>query len=49
VSKIYNNITEGFHGHHQIQGLGAGFVPKTLNTEICDEVIAVSSKDAFKK
>ncbi|MDR2818472.1 MAG: cysteine synthase A [Endomicrobium sp.] len=42
-------LSKGFSGHHQIQGLGAGFVPKTLNTKIYDEVIVVSSKDAFNK
>jgi cysteine synthase A len=42
-------LSKGFAGYHQIQGLGAGFVPKTLNTKIYDEVIAVSSEDAFNK
>jgi cysteine synthase A len=42
-------LSKGFPGPHQIQGLGAGFVPKTLNTKIYDEIIAVSSKDAFNK
>ena len=35
-------------GAHKIQGIGAGFVPKVLNTEIYDEIIAVSNDDAFK-
>ncbi len=34
-------------GAHKIQGIGAGFVPKVLNTEIYDEIIAVSNDDAF--
>lgn len=34
-------------GPHKIQGIGAGFVPKILNTDIYDEVIAVSDEDAF--
>lgn len=33
---------------HKIQGIGAGFVPEVLNTEIYDEIIAVSDDDAFK-
>ncbi len=40
-------LTRGVAGSHKIQGLGAGFVPDTLNTDIYDEVIAVSSEDAF--
>ena len=32
---------------HKIQGIGAGFVPKVLNTEVYDEIIAVSNEDAF--
>lgn len=35
-------------GPHKIQGIGAGFVPKILNTNIYDEVIPVSNEDAFK-
>lgn len=34
-------------GAHKIQGIGAGFIPKVLNTEIYDEIIAVSDGDAF--
>lgn len=40
-------LTKGTAGPHKIQGIGAGFVPKTLNTEIYDEVIAVENEDAF--
>lgn len=34
-------------GSHKLQGIGAGFVPKVLDTEIFDEIIAVSAEDAF--
>ena len=34
-------------GPHKIQGIGAGFVPETLNTEVYDEVIKVTNEDAF--
>lgn len=40
-------LTKGYGGPHKIQGIGAGFVPDTLNTEICDEIIAVENEDAF--
>jgi cysteine synthase A len=40
-------LTEGRSGSHKIQGIGAGFVPDTLNTEIYDEVITVSNDNAF--
>lgn len=40
-------LSKGIAGQHQIQGIGAGFVPDILNTEICDEIIAVESEDAF--
>ena len=35
-------------GPHKIQGIGAGFVPETLNTEIYDEIIRVENEDAFE-
>ena len=35
-------------GPHKIQGIGAGFVPETLNTEVYDELIRVENEDAFK-
>ena len=40
-------LSKGTAGPHKIQGIGAGFVPDTLNTEIYDEVIAISNEDAF--
>jgi len=40
-------LSEGKAGPHKIQGIGAGFVPETLNTEIYDEIIAVDNDDAF--
>ncbi len=40
-------LSKGHSGPHQIQGLGAGFVPKTLNTDIYDEVIPVENEAAF--
>lgn len=40
-------LSEGRAGAHGIQGIGAGFVPKTLNTEIYDEIIKVQNEDAF--
>lgn len=41
-------LSQGKAGKHAIQGIGAGFVPDTLDTKIYDEVITVSDKDAFK-
>ncbi|MCC8074078.1 MAG: cysteine synthase A [Clostridiales bacterium] len=40
-------LSKGTAGAHKIQGIGAGFVPDTLNTEIYDEIIAVENDDAF--
>ena len=40
-------LSEGKAGSHGIQGIGAGFVPETLNTKIYDEVIRVQNEDAF--
>lgn len=41
-------LSEGHGGPHKIQGIGAGFVPDTLDTNIYDEVITVENDDAFK-
>jgi cysteine synthase len=40
-------LSEGRAGAHKIQGIGAGFVPDTLNTKIYDEIITVANEDAF--
>lgn len=40
-------LSTGKPGAHKIQGIGAGFVPETLNTKIYDEVIAIENEDAF--
>lgn len=40
-------LSEGRPGPHKIQGIGAGFVPEILNTDIYDEVITVKNEDAF--
>lgn len=40
-------LSEGKAGAHKIQGIGAGFVPDTLNTKVYDEVIAIENEDAF--
>lgn len=41
-------LSEGHAGAHKIQGIGAGFVPETLNTDIYDGIITVSNEDAFE-
>ena len=41
-------LSQGTPGPHKIQGIGAGFVPETLNTEIYDEIITVENEDAFE-
>ncbi len=41
-------LSKGEAGAHKIQGIGAGFVPKVLNTALYDEVIAVANEDAFE-
>lgn len=40
-------LSEGKAGPHKIQGIGAGFVPDVLNTEIYDEIIRIKNEDAF--
>lgn len=40
-------LSKGTAGPHKIQGIGAGFVPDTLNTDIYDEIITVENEDAF--
>ncbi len=40
-------LSEGKGGPHKIQGIGAGFVPDTLNTKIYDEIITIENDDAF--
>ena len=42
-------LSGGQAGPHKIQGIGAGFVPKVLNTEIYDEIITIENDDAFKE
>lgn len=41
-------LSEGRAGAHKIQGIGAGFVPDVLNTEIYDDIIPVANEDAFE-
>lgn len=41
-------LSQGKAGPHKIQGIGAGFVPDTLNTKIYDEIIPVTNEDAFE-
>ena len=41
-------LSEGVSGPHKIQGIGAGFVPETLNTKIYDEIIPVENEAAFE-
>ena len=40
-------LSQGHAGPHKIQGIGAGFVPDTLNREVIDEVLTATSEDAF--
>lgn len=42
-------LSEGTSGPHKIQGIGAGFVPEVLNTEIYDEIITIENDDAFEE
>ena len=42
-------LSKGTPGAHKIQGIGAGFVPKVLNTKVYDEVITIENDDAFEE
>lgn len=41
-------LSKGYAGSHKLQGIGANFIPKVLNRDILDEIIAVSAEDAFE-
>ena len=41
-------LSKGTAGPHKIQGIGAGFVPETLDTKVYDEILPISNDDAFK-
>lgn len=41
-------LTEGKSGAHKLQGIGAGFIPKVLNTKIYDEIIKVKTEEAYE-
>ena len=47
ITGVGRYLSKGTAGAHKIQGIGAGFVPDTLDTKVYDEVIAVSNEDAF--
>lgn len=42
-------LSEGKSGAHKIQGIGAGFVPDVLNTQVYDEIITIENDDAFEE
>lgn len=42
-------LTQGRAGAHKIQGIGAGFVPETLDVSVCDEIVAVENERAFEE
>lgn len=41
-------LTKGIAGTHKIQGIGAGFLPETMNLDVCDEIIPVADEDAYE-
>ena len=41
-------MSKGVAGPHKIQGIGANFVPNTMDVEICDEIITVTNEEAFE-
>lgn len=41
-------LSKGISGSHKIQGIGAGFIPKVLNTKIYDEIIPINDEEAFE-
>ena len=41
-------LSKGIAGPHKLQGIGAGFVPETLDTEVYDEIVTVENEDAFE-
>ena len=41
-------LTKGIAGAHKIQGIGAGFLPQTMNVNVCDEIITVTDEDAYE-
>ena len=41
-------LSKGIAGPHKIQGIGAGFVPKIMDVEVCDEIMTIGSKDSFE-
>ena len=42
-------LSEGRAGSHGIQGIGAGFIPEILNTDICDEILTVTEEESYEE